>query len=80
MRQLTKSEVLDLETIKLDVLTNLPVMVPATAQHITGIMSAGARTPAPFRKIVEDQNISPSNMTIEKYKKHIIGAYVEFAT
>ena len=80
MRQLIKSEVLDLETIKLDVLTNLPVMVPATAQHITGIMSAGARTPASFRKIVEDQNISPSNMTIEKYKKHIIGAYVEFAT
>ena len=80
MRQLTKAEVLDLETIKLDVLTNLPIMVPATAQHITDVMSAGERTPAPFRKIVEDQSISPSNMTMDKYKKSIIGTYVEFAT
>ena len=80
MRQLTKSEVLDLETLKLDVLTNLPIMTSATAQHITDIVSAGRRTPASFKKIVDKNDITPSHMTMDKYKKSIIGAYVEFKT
>lgn len=78
MRQLTKSQVLDLETLKLDVLTNLPEMQPVTAQDITDIVSSGRRAPVSFRDFVSTNQITPSHMSIDKYKKNIIGTYVEF--
>lgn len=80
MRQLTKSQVLDLETLKLDVLTNLPAMQPVTAQGITDIVSAGSRTPSAFRDFVKTYQITPSHMSMDKYKKSIVGTYVEFKT
>ena len=78
MRQLTKSQVLDLETLKLDVLTNLPEMQPVTAQSITDIVSAGTRAPASFRNFVSTNQITPSHLPMDKYKKSVIGTYVEF--
>jgi hypothetical protein len=78
MRQLTKSQVLDLETLKLDVLTNLQVMKPVTAQDIADIVSAGERTPVVFKKFVSGNRITPSDMSIDQYKKSIIGTYIEF--
>lgn len=78
LRQLTKSQVLDLETLKLDVLTNLPEMQPVTEQIITDIVSAGTRAPVSFRDFVSTNQITPSHMPMDKYKKSIIGTYVEF--
>jgi hypothetical protein len=78
MRQLTKSQVLDLETLKLDVLTNVQVMKPVTAQDITDIVSAGERTPVVFNKFLHSNRITPSDMSIDQYKKSIIGTYIEF--
>jgi hypothetical protein len=78
MRQLTKSQVLDLETLKLDVLTNVQVMKPVTARDITDIVSAGERAPMVFNKFLHSNRITPSDMPIDQYKKSIIGTYIEF--
>ena len=77
MRQLTKAQVSELETLKLHVLTNLKFMQPVTAEDITKIVSSNKKMPENFKKAILKDNISPSEMPMEEYKKRIVGTYLE---
>ena len=77
MRQLTKAQVSELETLKLHVLTNLKFMQPVTAEDITKIVSSNKKMPENFKKPILKDNISPTEMPMEEYKKRIVGTYLE---
>ena len=78
MRQLTKAQILEVETLKLHILTNLNLLQPVNAQLITDIVSSDKQMPLNFKKLVVNNKISPSNMAMEDYKKRIVGMYVEY--
>lgn len=78
MRQLTKDQVSELEVLKLHVLTNLEVMKTATAQSIAEVVSSNKKMPLKFKNLVTKNKISPSTMTMENYKRHVVGSYIEY--
>ena len=78
MRQLTKAQILEVETLKLHILTNLNLLQPVNAQLITDLVSSDKQMPLNFKKLVVNNKISPSNMAMEDYKKRIVGMYVEY--
>jgi len=78
MRQLTKAQVSELESLKLHILTNLQILQPVTSQLVTDVVSSGKKMPSNFRKLVVKNKISPSSLPMEDYKKRIIGTYIEY--
>lgn len=77
LRQLTKSEASSLEQLKVDVLTNLPLMQPATPESIHGILSEKRTTPKEFMALLEARNVNTDHMTIDNYRRNIIGLFIE---
>lgn len=77
LRQLTKAEVLDLEQLKLDVLTNLDILQEVNSDIITSILSSNLKTPIAFSSALKDHNINIENMSIDKYRRSLIGLYIE---
>lgn len=78
LRQLTKSDVADLEKLKLDVFVNLELLAPVTANVVYEIMSGGHQAPTSFRTMLEDQGVTTQNMNIEPYRKRAVGLYIEY--
>lgn len=77
LRQLTKAEVNDLEQLKIDVLTNLPILEEVSAQVIYDILSSKKTTPQEFKDLINDRSISIDTMTIDNYRRNIIGLFIE---
>ena len=77
LRKLTKSEVADLERIKLDVLTNVDLMSDVSDDAIYAALSANKKTPTIFSDTLKDLNISTSNMSIDEYKKRAVSSFVQ---
>lgn len=77
LRQLTKSEVQDLESIKLDILTNLPILSEASAESITNILSSNKKTPPEFKDLLDSKGVNLESMTIDSYRRNIVGLFVE---
>lgn len=77
LRQLTKAEANDLEQLKVDVLTNIPILTNATAQVIHDILISKKTTPIEFKEALIDKGISIDNMTIDNYRRNIIGLFIE---
>ena len=77
MRCLTKAQVLEVENLKLDILTNLQPLEIVNADIVTSLVSSNKKTPANFKKLVIKHKISPSDMSMDNYKKRIVGMYVE---
>ena len=73
MRQLNKSQVKDLEQLKLDVFTNLDVHENVTPKTIFTKLKSGKRTDEGLRKTMEENNVNLDNMNIDDYRKYIIG-------
>ena len=78
LRQLTKAQVSELEMLKLHIFTNLDIMQTATAMVVTDIISSNKKMPQKFRNLVTNNKISPSNMTMDVYKKRVVGMYIEY--
>jgi hypothetical protein len=78
LRQLTKAEVNDLEQLKLDVLTNIDLLSPVNATIIHEVLSSKKQTPSQFREILNSNNINLETMSIDKYRRNIVGLYVEY--
>ena len=78
MRQLTRSEALELEQIKLHVLTNLEPMKPVTAEDISKVLGSSKNMPNDFKNILIKEKISPEHLTMESYKKRVLATYVEY--
>ena len=77
MRQLTKAEAIELESIKIDVLLNLEPLSDVDDKSIFNALSITNKSSASFKRQLKNQKISPSNMTMENYKKSVIGMFVE---
>lgn len=77
LRQLTKSQFNDLEQLKLDVFTNLVILSDVTDESIFSILQSGMRTSKAFMDKLKSYNINMDNMTIDNYRRYIIGQYVE---
>ena len=78
MRQLTKAEVSDLERLKVDVFTNVPVLEEVSNESIYSCLSSGSRSPSDFTTAMVNKGINTDTLSIESYRKNVIGLYVEF--
>lgn len=77
LRQLTKAEANDLEQLKIDILTNLDIFEDVTAEAIYDILSLKKTMPQEFKTLLQERSISIDNMTIDNYRRNIIGLFIE---
>ena len=77
LRQLTKSQVRDLEQLKLDVFTNLDAGCNVTDDIIYTKLKSGSRIPDSLKNHLDDNNINPDTMSIESYRKYAVGLFIE---
>lgn len=78
LRQLTKSEISEIENIKLDVLTNIPIMSNINEKAIHKVLASNSKTPQEFRDILKYNSVDIDNMRMETYRKNVLGLYVEY--
>lgn len=77
LRQLTKSQVADLEQLKLDVFTNVPTMSDITPDNITQILFSNAKADKAFKETLKLKGITLEDMTMENYRRGVVGVYIE---
>jgi len=78
LRKLTKAEVVKLEEMKLQVLSNVELMSEVTPKVISSIIGSSKTMPIEFNNTIKSNNINTTEMSMEDYKKHVIAAFVEF--
>jgi len=78
LRQLTKSDVVDLEKLKLDVFSNLELLDPVTPDIVYEILSNGLQAPPSFRAMLDEQGVNTQSMNIEPYRRRAVGLYLEY--
>lgn len=76
LRQLNKAQFKDLETIKLDVFTNLPLLEEVTDKSICSILKSNKVTPSAFKSLMLDNNISISTMPVDVFRKNVVALFV----
>ena len=76
LRQLTKSEIEQLENLKLIAFSNIDIAEEITDENILKALKKSDILQE-FKDLMQDYNISYANMTVEDYKKALIGVYVE---
>jgi hypothetical protein len=77
MRKLTKSEVAELESVKLDILTNTKLMSDVSEESIYNTLKANKKAPQEFLNTLKSLKISTSSMSIDEYKKKAVSTFVE---
>lgn len=78
LRQLTKSDVADLENIKLSVLTNTKVFSEVTSESVHQTIIDGKQTPNSFRKTLSEDGIDTYSLNIDEYRRKTLGCFLEF--
>ena len=79
MRQLTKAEVGSLESLKVDILTNLSVMYEKVdAEYINEVIKSNKKTPKKFKAIMASKDINILNMSMDEYKRQVVASYTEY--
>lgn len=78
MRSLTKSQVSELERLKLHVLLNTDIMSEVSEKDICDLVASNKRMPKQFSDYLKSNKISTENMSIEDYKRHAISSYIEY--
>ena len=77
LRQLNKAEIRYLENLKLQVFTNTKPFETIDAQLIFDRINDSKTICKSFAGKCQSSNISLDTMSIEDYRKHIVGVYVE---
>lgn len=77
LRQLTKAQVRDLEQLKLDVFTNLQIQDDVDDLLVLSTLKSGKSTSQQFKNMLKDSGVNIDDMTIEDYRKNVIGLFVE---
>lgn len=78
LRQLTKSEVSELEAIKMHTFASLEIMSDIQAQSIFKAISSQNNAPQDFVDLLKDNKISPDTLSMDEYKKCLIAFYVQY--
>lgn len=76
MRQLTKSDISDLENLKISTLSNIEPLSEITNESIS--LAASKQSDQKFSKSLKNKGILVENYTAEEYKKEILSNYTEF--
>jgi len=79
MRQLTKAEIKDIETVKLDILSNIEFMGTCSDEEIINCLNQAKRLPMSLKNSLISQNINPESMNLEDYKRRAISAFIEYS-
>ena len=77
LRQLTKSQVKDLEQLKLDVFTNLDLQSKVDCNTVFASLQSKQKTPPDFKEMLVSSNVDIDNMSIDEYRKNVIGLFIE---
>ena len=77
LRQLTKTEANNLEHMKLDILLNLTPNSNVTVQDIYDTIKAHKTAPHSFVSKLKEKNISLQHMSLDSFRAHVIGLYIE---
>lgn len=77
LRQLTKSQFTDLEKLKLDVFTNFNIGDEVNENTIHNSLKNNVRMPSEIKESLKSNGINIDDMTIDAYRKHVIGTYIE---
>ena len=77
VRQLTKAQVKQLETLKVEVFTNLEPMEPVGKQEVYAVISGGKRVPSDLAKAFKENDISIDTMPVETFRRSVIGYCIE---
>lgn len=77
LRQLTRGELNDLEQLKVDVLSNLPVMSEVNVNVVHTILAQRKVMPAEFKILLESRGIYIDHMNIDLYRTNIVGLFIE---
>lgn len=78
MRQLTKAQVVELESVKLDILWSFKVGDEVTPSKVQAAVGSCGPTPQKFRAFLKANKISTLDMSFEDYKRTVLGSYAEF--
>lgn len=77
LRQLTKADVQTLESLKLDVFTNLEPFEAVTDELIVSSLSKNIKTSKSFLETLKERKIDLENMTVDLYRNGVVGLYIE---
>lgn len=77
MRQLTKAQIKELEQLKLDVFTNLSAFQNVDDSEIFTHLKNGSKAKASFMQSLKENNINIDRMSIDDYRKNVVGLFVE---
>ena len=77
MRQLTKAEASELEDLKIDVLTKLDPLSKVDNDSIFKALSQKSYNKE-FKSHLRNKKITLDSMTMDSYKKSVVGEFVEF--
>lgn len=80
VRQLTKAQFNDLENLKLDVFTNVELLQNVSDNDIYHLLLANKKIPKEFANLLGQHDININDTSIDKYRKYIIGLYIEYKT
>jgi len=78
LRQLSKAQAQELESLKVDVLTNLEPMEEISNSLIHEILRSGYKPSLDFQEMVKDAGISTETLSIDLFRKKITALYAEY--
>lgn len=77
LRQLTKLEAAELETLKFDTLTNIELFTKVDRVLVKNVLKSNKKMPKHLKNELINRDISLNTMAIEKYRKNVIGVFIE---
>jgi len=77
LRQLTKAEFRSLEQLKIDIFSNIKLQDEVSDELIHNMLVHNCRASKEFMGKMESYNVKLDEMSIEDYRKHVVGVYIE---
>lgn len=78
LRQLTKAEVAELEGVKVDVLCACPLMQVMDTDFVMSVLTSKKTYSTDFKDELDAMGVDVREMSIDTYKKRLVGCYIEF--
>jgi hypothetical protein len=77
LRQLTKSQIQELENLKLDVLSNIDLFEEINSTHIISLLQNNKKCTSNYMQLLKECFSNDQKITIEDYRRKVIGLYIE---
>ncbi len=77
MRELTRLEAAELESLKLDVLSNIEPMSDFNEKDVTSVIGSAKKMPKTLSEKLKKEKINIVDMNMVAYKRHAVSSYIE---